>query len=419
MPLGNRSLKLWFSVLVFYALIVSLVHHFDESAESISFWRQVDQETFEAYLHDASVKSFPKLGPGISIVNLTVPSLHPLRHIDREFFTLRINSWRRPLKELVTYYAACPGVAEIQVVWCDSETEPPGWLMSLQNTSSAENATNFLMRPTVLLDRREINSLHERYNLSKSPPTLGIMSVDDDILIPCITLDHVFFLWTCNPERLVALQPRMHDGKSFAYYGWARREYNVESVADAYYTMALPTLGGMVHRDYMDWYMQYLPRHLFQRIDSVFNCEDLALHFWIVALTRAQPALLGHYWAMQSMTQLSTKASYNSSMSSRGARHYATRSQCVKELIHGLGLDTVPYEQLRAPFLYSKTRSMRDIHSHYFDIGVGGRSCQAIVARHARLEEIIQTWMSSPQVFHDDTRRQSDGRSNLFHKLYA
>lgn len=150
--------------------------------------------------------TFPHLGPDSSVYNTSVPTLQPLRPFDREKYTIRINTWRRPqiLIEIINYYKTCPGVAEIQVVWCDKETEPPSEIY--------QNSSNF-----VKVDRREINSLNERFNLSGiGAPTLGIIHVDDDDLFPCITLDHIFFKWTYNPERLVALQPRMHDRKSNA-----------------------------------------------------------------------------------------------------------------------------------------------------------------------------------------------------------
>lgn len=122
---------------------------------------------------------FPRLGPNISPLDLTVPTLSPLRQVDREKYTIRINTWRRPglLLQNVAYLSTCEGVAEIQVVWCDKENDPP-----------VELATNFT---NVKVDRREVNSLNERFNLTGiGSPTLGIIHVDDDDLFSCMALDN-------------------------------------------------------------------------------------------------------------------------------------------------------------------------------------------------------------------------------------
>lgn len=201
--------------------------------------------------------TFPHLGPDSSVYNISVPTLEPLRSFDREKYTIRINTWRRPqiLIEIINYYKTCPGVVEIQVVWCDKETEPPSEIY--------QNSSNF-----VKVDRREINSLNERFNLSGiGAPTLGIIHVDDDDLFPCITLDHIFFKWTYNPERLVALQPRMHDRKSnavslcFLHNFFEIPSYNAASVASKLtsrpsYLLKSTTVGLPV----ITWH-QYQPRN--------------------------------------------------------------------------------------------------------------------------------------------------------------
>lgn len=167
---------------VFGVALLSLYVAFSNMTSSSDFVAQAtrSENVIDGFIVQAAHHSgFPLLGPDISPLNLSVPALTPLRQIDREKYTVRINTWRRPelLLQNVAYLSACEGVAEIQVVWCDVKNDPP-----------ADLTTNFT---NVKVDRREINSLNERFNLSGiGSPTLGIIHVDDDDLFSCIALDN-------------------------------------------------------------------------------------------------------------------------------------------------------------------------------------------------------------------------------------
>jgi hypothetical protein len=117
--------------------------------------------------------------------------------IDREQYTIRINTWKRQEQLLlsVEHHSSCPGVAEIQVIWCDKEEEPPAALFNFSK---------------VVVERHDVNSLNERFNILSPPPTLGILSIDDDVLRPCEAIDSGFFKWTQNPDRMVGFDGRVH-----------------------------------------------------------------------------------------------------------------------------------------------------------------------------------------------------------------
>ena len=105
--------------------------------------------------------------------------LEPLvSKFDREQFTIRINTWKRNEQLLVSlnHHTSCPGVAQIQVVWCDPDQEAPE---SISNHTSGK----------VVVERHTINSLTERFNAIQRPPTIGVMNLDDDVLWPCDALD--------------------------------------------------------------------------------------------------------------------------------------------------------------------------------------------------------------------------------------
>jgi hypothetical protein len=114
---------------------------------------------------------------------------------DLEHFTIRINTWKRNEQLLVSvnHHASCPGVAQIQLVWCDADEEPP---QELHNHPSGK----------VVIERHELNSLNERFNPLMRPATIGVFSLDDDMLWPCEALDSGEpFLITLYPVGSCAL----------------------------------------------------------------------------------------------------------------------------------------------------------------------------------------------------------------------
>lgn len=123
--------------------------------------------------------------------------LQALEEKDWNQYTIRINTWRRPEQLLasVDWHSKCPGVAQIQIVWCDHENEPPVELDAYEN---------------VIVERHEANNLNERFHIIVPTPTLGILSIDDDVLRPCEAIDSGFFKWTQYPERMVGFDARLH-----------------------------------------------------------------------------------------------------------------------------------------------------------------------------------------------------------------
>ena len=124
--------------------------------------------------------------------------LRPLRKIDREQYTVRINTWKRPEQLLtsVEHLSLCTGAAQIQIVWCDLDEDPPTELADYDK---------------VVVERHSANTLNERFNvIAATTPTLGILSIDDDVLRPCEAIDAGFFKWTRNPDRMVGFDGRLH-----------------------------------------------------------------------------------------------------------------------------------------------------------------------------------------------------------------
>ena len=142
----------------------------------------------------------------IKPIHLPPRTLTPLRDpVDYEKYTIRINTWRRneQLLASVAHHSSCEGVAQIQIVWCDPDNEPPSELFE-----------NPEYKDLVVVEHHTVNNLNERFHILettlKTTPTLGILSIDDDVLRPCEAIDNGFFKWVKSPHRMVGFDARTH-----------------------------------------------------------------------------------------------------------------------------------------------------------------------------------------------------------------
>lgn len=113
-------------------------------------------------------------------------TLTPLRAFDKENYTVRINTWHRndQLIASVNHLLSCPAIAQIQIVWCDQDNDPP---LEIYNLIQSE-------KQQVIVEYHLDNSLNERFNILSETPTLGILSIDDDVLRPCEVSDTLLHL---------------------------------------------------------------------------------------------------------------------------------------------------------------------------------------------------------------------------------
>lgn len=297
----------------------------------------------------------PILAPEDMKVTMTLDDarLHTLTPLNTDptnsdKYTIRINTYRRNEQLLlsINHHAKCESVAAIHVVWCDTENSPPN---DVVNHISGK----------VIIEYHAINSLNERFKillLEDTTPTLGILSLDDDVLRPCIALDTAFIRWTRHPERMVGFDARTHvivpvvtnynnagddnnnnkDNNSGAKDNnnnmnnnddKTRWKYGYMSTTETsnHYSMTLPR-SSFIHRDYYTLYTHALPRSIYIYVAQNLECEDVAMSFLISSLTNGKPPLLADYWAVKSMSKL-----YSQTKISGGKDHKATRDACVND----------------------------------------------------------------------------------------
>ncbi|CAB9517322.1 Exostosin-like 3 [Seminavis robusta] len=264
---------------------------------------------------------------------------------DREQYTIRINTWQRheQLAISIDHHASCPGVAQIQVVWCEPQ-DPPDSLLQLHPDK-------------VIFERHQVNSLNERFHIlpTTKTPTVGILSMDDDVLRPCQAIDSGFFQWTQSPSRMVGFDYRVHvenDNGSWKY------GYLSTTQKGNRYSMSLPRYA-FLHRDYLDLYMTQLPRPIFDQVAEHFNCEDIAMSFLISSRTKGRPPLLAHFWSIESMIKLHVPKRISGTKD-----HKALRDACVESFAQHLDLKGRLYA---APILYRNDTMFYCGDKHYHD----------------------------------------------------
>jgi len=170
-------------------------------------------------------------------------------------------------------------------------------------------------------------------------PTLGILSLDDDVLRPCIALDTAFIRWTNHPERMVGFDARTHvviededDEVDSEDIGKWKYGYMSTTESSNRYSITLPR-ASFIHRDYFDLYIMALPREIYKYVATNLECEDIAMSFFVSSLTNGKPPLLADYWAVKSMVKL-----YSAKKISGGSEHKSTRDVCVNDFAELLGL---------------------------------------------------------------------------------
>ena len=151
--------------------------------------------------------------------------------------------------------------------------------------------------------------------------TLGVLSLDDDILFPCDALDEGFFLWTQNPQHMITYHPRRH-----VVSPWTRSWRYTFCRLNRQYSLGL-TKTAFLHRDYLFYYTHYLPDTIRDHIDNTINCEDIAMSMFVFNVSNGLFPLVPEEWTVKSSVHLHSKQ--RGGLSSAGISHQNARSYCV------------------------------------------------------------------------------------------
>ncbi|XP_077245525.1 glycosylinositol phosphorylceramide mannosyl transferase 1-like [Tasmannia lanceolata] len=204
-------------------------------------------------------------------------------------YTVLINTWKRNslLKQAVAHYSSCSRADAIHVVW--SEHDPPSDRLKAYLRKIVLSKSQSAHKPNFRFDLNKEDNLNNRFKPIKDLRTDAIFSVDDDVVVPCPTLDFAFTVWQSAPDTMVGFVPRMHwldeENDAVTYYnygGW----WSVWWMGT--YSMVL-SKAAFFHRKYLDLYTYQMPSSIHDYVNKERNCEDIAMSLLVANATGAPP----------------------------------------------------------------------------------------------------------------------------------
>lgn len=163
------------------------------------------------------------------------------------------------LRGAIRHYSRCPSASNIVVVW---NSGPPPDLALLPSSVP------------IRIRVESTNSLNNRFRPDPEITTKAVLSMDDDIRIPCRDIEAAFAAWRLNPDRMTGFFPRLIDGEQNLVF---RGEgYVMEN--DQYNAV----LTGAAFLDASKAFSAYWDDAVAPAraaVDAVFNGEDMLMNF--------------------------------------------------------------------------------------------------------------------------------------------
>ncbi|KAI8564185.1 hypothetical protein RHMOL_Rhmol03G0162700 [Rhododendron molle] len=272
----------------------------------------------------------------------------------RRGYALLINTWKRNdlLKQSISHYTSCRGLDSIRIVW--SEPNPPSdnlvKLLSQVVQSNSRDGRQIELK----FDIHEEDSLNNRFKELKDLKTDAVLSIDDDIIFPCSTVEFAFSVWRTAPNAVVGWVPRMHwieklnhaifqrglplmclewlqvanvyacsvmngNAGRYIYGGW----WSVWWTGT--YSMVL-SKAAFFHKKYLSLYTNEMPASIREYVAKNRNCEDIAMSFLVANATGAPPI-----WVKGKIFEIGSTG-----ISSLGG-HIERRSECVNVFVAEYG----------------------------------------------------------------------------------
>lgn len=207
----------------------------------------------------------------------------------RSKYTILINTWKRHnlLKQSVLHYASCDRVNSIQIVW--SEPDPPPDYLHGILSQAASSKSNDGKDINIKFQLNQEDSLNNRFKDTKDLSTDAIFSIDDDVIVPCTSVEFAFSVWQSAPQTMVGFVPRVHwmdksrdDIQRYRYGGW----WSVWWTGT--YSMVL-SKASFFHKKYLDLYSNHMLGSIREFVTRNRNCEDIAMSFLVANTTGAPP----------------------------------------------------------------------------------------------------------------------------------
>ncbi|CAG9464307.1 unnamed protein product [Pedinophyceae sp. YPF-701] len=198
-------------------------------------------------------------------------------------YSIVLNTYKRRqlMEDSLAHHAACASVDRIHVVWSEAAPAPANYVAD----SGVE----------VVFHAMATNSLNNRFRALPGVRTEAVLSLDDDLRIPCKDLDAAFATWRRSPQQLVGWFPRMVERSrslDTCRYTYMRPFW---TIVQARQVNIVLTKGAFMHRDWLKAYEDLVPDAVKHYVDEHRNCEDLAMQVLVSTVTQTGPEVAMSY----------------------------------------------------------------------------------------------------------------------------
>lgn len=97
------------------------------------------------------------------------------------------------LKQSIAHYASCSGTDAVRVVWRESNPSSDNLKAYLKKIVSSKTQTAHKTNFEFHINGED--NLNNRCKPIRDFTTYSIFSVDDDVVVPCTTIDFAFTVW--------------------------------------------------------------------------------------------------------------------------------------------------------------------------------------------------------------------------------
>nr|AAC47510.1 multiple exostoses homolog 2 [Caenorhabditis elegans] len=245
----------------------------------------------------------------------------------REQFTVVLLTYERDavLTGALERLHQLPYLNKIIVVWNNVNRDPPDSWPSLHI-------------PVEFIRVAE-NNLNNRFVPWDRIETEAVLSLDDDIDLMQQEIILAFRVWRENRDRIVGFPARHH-----ARYGDSMF-YNSNHTCQM--SMIL-TGAAFIHKNYLTAYTYEMPAEIREHVNSIKNCEDIAMNYLVSHLTRKPPIKTTSRWTLKCPT--CTESLY------KEGTHFEKRHECMRLFTKIYGYNPLKFSQFRADSILFKTR---------------------------------------------------------------
>jgi hypothetical protein len=245
------------------------------------------------------------------------------------------------LRGFVEHYSQCKGsVGEILIVWNGDGVE------AIADLASSDRSNG----PTVRIRVEHEPSMNNRYKPDPKIAYRGVLSLDDDLRIPCQSIDKAFAAWKQNKSHLVGWFPRLIEsfehGSSGVYHG------EPEAIEQGRYNLILSGAAFLDSRRYFGMYWAQELEPLREIVNEKLNCDDILMNF-VVAHSHSQRSSLPvvQYLRPDSLVDLSHSSGVG--ISHNEDKFIGAANECIGHFIHFFGnplrVNTFPKWNTAAP----------------------------------------------------------------------